>query len=156
VGIISGYRIRTAAEKDLTAILSIEGEVQNPGRWNRREFREELWRPGTTFLVAEGGHPNLLFVAGFLVILSAGADHEVLNLGVQQKHRRRGVGTALMEYFMARAAESGTGRLFLEVRFSNFPARCLYRKLGFQKVGLRRNYYRDPPEDAVIMSRNLW
>lgn len=147
-------RIQSATQRDLPEILAIEQETTNPGRWDLRQFREELRRPATTFLVAKVSIPDSTSIAGFLVVLSMGEEHEILNLGTKSACQRHGIASALLQHFIKIHSGSGRHRLFLEVRRSNLPARRFYRKMGFQPAGIRKKYYRNPPEDAVIMSRN--
>jgi ribosomal-protein-alanine N-acetyltransferase len=71
---------------------------------------------------------------------------------VASSQRRNGLGRDLLRYLSAEAEAAGAIRLMLEVRIGNGAARALYRGLGFQEEGLRRRYYRDPVEDAVLMS----
>jgi ribosomal-protein-alanine N-acetyltransferase len=86
-------------------------------------------------------------VVGFSVWQAAAeGEVELLNLAVAEKARRQGVGRALVEAMTGK-------RIWLEVRVSNERAIRFYESLGFVRRGLRRNYYRDPVEDAVVMSR---
>jgi len=71
---------------------------------------------------------------------------------VASAQRRNGLGRDLLRFLLAEARAAGAIRLLLEVRTGNGAARALYRGLGFQEEGLRRRYYRDPVEDAVLMS----
>jgi ribosomal-protein-alanine N-acetyltransferase len=82
--------------------------------------------------------------------LGAGTGH-LGNLAVVPGRRRRGVARRLLEDLLSRARAEGAGRLTLEVRVSNFAAQGLYRAHGFRLAGLRRRYYRDTGEDALIM-----
>jgi ribosomal-protein-alanine N-acetyltransferase len=74
-----------------------------------------------------------------------------LNLGVDPTWQRQGVGRALVQRVLAVLRRSGVANVFLEVRESNTAARRLYAALGFANVGRRPNYYRLPPEDAVVL-----
>ena len=95
----------------------------------------------------EGESPEVL---AFLVAHRVDAEWELENIVVAAAVRRRGVGTHLLVEFVAHArGEQGSG-IFLEVRESNHSARALYRKVGFQEVGLRKSYYSRPPEDAIL------
>lgn len=80
---------------------------------------------------------------------------EILNLGVVAPWRRRGVGYSLMAVALEEAVQAGAKQAFLEVRESNEAARAFYTALGFTATGHRRGYYRDPPEDALVLSRPL-
>jgi ribosomal-protein-alanine N-acetyltransferase len=89
--------------------------------------------------------------------MSRGAadEEELLLIAVTPDHRGRGVGTTLLQRFIAAAEERGAARLFLEMRDGN-PADSLYRRAGFEPVGRRRNYYRNAakgPLDAITYAR---
>jgi ribosomal-protein-alanine N-acetyltransferase len=90
-------------------------------------------------------------VEGFLVCRRTAEDEcELLNMAVAPERRRHGCGKALLEHVL----ESQPGIWFLEVRASNVAAQSLYESLGFHRSGLRRDYYRSPPEDAIEMSKH--
>ncbi len=78
---------------------------------------------------------------------------ELLNIAVSPDHRREGLGQWLLGALLEEAKERGVERLFLEVREGNAPARGLYERNGFQMIGKRKRYYRNPPEDAILMER---
>jgi ribosomal-protein-alanine N-acetyltransferase len=76
---------------------------------------------------------------------------EILDVAVLPSSRRRGVARFLVSLALRRAARAGAGTAFLEVRAGNSGARALYAGLGFREAGVRRSYYREPVEDAVLM-----
>ena len=78
-----------------------------------------------------------------------------MNVAVHPDYRRRGIGEKLCLALVEALKEKGNHCLTLEVRASNEPAKALYEKIGFQQVGLRKNYYRNPREDACIL-RKEW
>jgi ribosomal-protein-alanine N-acetyltransferase len=90
-------------------------------------------------------------LAGYLVAWLGPGEGHVGNIAVVPAYRRRGVARALLDELLGRARSTGVGRLTLEVRVSNFAAQELYRRQGFRLAGLRRGYYRDSGEDALIM-----
>jgi len=95
-------------------------------------------------------------ILAFLVARRLDAEWELENIVVAETARRRGVGTFLLNELVAQArAEQGSG-IFLEVRASNQSARALYRKAGFEETGLRRSYYSNPPEDAILCRLRLY
>ena len=79
----------------------------------------------------------------------------VNNIAVLPEYRRQGVGKALMKIAILTADAMGTGFISLEVRESNYAAISLYRSLGFEDIGLRRDFYRKPRENALIMTKNF-
>jgi [ribosomal protein S18]-alanine N-acetyltransferase len=74
---------------------------------------------------------------------------------VTKGSRRLGVGTCLLDEFISHVRATGGSRIFLEVRESNRSARALYRRAGFEETGLRKSYYADPPEDAILCRLSL-
>lgn len=86
-----------------------------------------------------------------MVALEAADEGEILNLAVSPAGRRHGLGRALVEQAVATLRERGVGQIYLEVRESNAPARALYAARGFKEVGRRKQYYRRPVEDAIVL-----
>lgn len=91
-------------------------------------------------------------VAGFLIFSSVLDEAEIIEVAVAENLRRAGIASGLMNEIFDWCKKNGIGRIFLEVRESNFPARAYYKKFGFSEDGLRKNYYRNPVENAVLMS----
>lgn len=89
-------------------------------------------------------------IAGF-GLLRCFDDAEVLRIAVRETDRRRGIGRELLSNMIAEAKRRGAGSIFLEVRYGNHAAVELYRKAGFTEEGIRKDYYSDPKEDALIM-----
>jgi len=142
------YRIRPAGTPDLPQVAAIERQVFSDP-WSAGAFVDVLWQ-GTSWVAEAQGH-----VAGYLIGRAAADEAEVLNLAVAPFHRRRGIGTALLEYALLRFREAGARRAFLEVRESNRSAQDFYRTHGFHLVGRRRFYYSRPAEDALILAREM-
>jgi [ribosomal protein S18]-alanine N-acetyltransferase len=105
------------------------------------------------FLVARDSTTDVLL--GFTVAWHVMDEGELANLAVAPQCRRRGIGRALLEAVTIDALGRGTSRLYLEVRESNLAARQLYADAGFEEVGRRKQYYRQPVEDALILRRTL-
>jgi ribosomal-protein-alanine N-acetyltransferase len=114
--------------------------------WAARDFREALGA-ATLFLVSVRAER----VQGYVVARRAADEGEILNLAVAPQNRRQGVGRALARQALEALRTSGAAVVYLEVRESNAAARRLYEGLGFQSVGRRVRYYRDPTEDAVVL-----
>lgn len=91
-------------------------------------------------------------VLGYIGMMHVLDEGYISNVAVSPKYRRRGVGGALIGAIIERGRELGLSFLTLEVRQGNAPARALYARHGFEDVGLRRNYYEKPVEDAVLMT----
>ena len=140
-------RIRDFAEPDLPAVAAIERRIFSDA-WPESFFREELSQAMAWARVVEVEGA----LAGYLVAwVGAGAGH-IGNLGVIPEARRRGVARALLGDLLEHAGAVGAANLTLEVRVSNFAAQALYRAFGFRLAGLRRGYYRDTGEDALVMA----
>ena len=92
-------------------------------------------------------------VAGFLILSNVAGEAEILEVAVSENMRRRGIASELMEEISCWCMENGIERILLEVRVSNLPARAYYKKYDFAEDGVRKNYYRNPVEDAVLMSK---
>ncbi len=93
-------------------------------------------------------------VVGFCAFWLVFDEVHINNVAIRPAWRGQGIGTALLEHVFAAGGELGARRATLEVRASNAGARRLYARLGFQETGIRRNYYTNPIEDAVILWRD--
>ena len=119
--------------------------------WSQQSIASELHNPLSLWLVAQQGQ-TLLGYVGSQTCLD---ETDMMNIAVSPASRRQGVARALIEALVSALRERGSKQLTLEVRASNGPARQLYESLGFLQVGLRKNYYRNPKEDALIL-RKEW
>jgi ribosomal-protein-alanine N-acetyltransferase len=109
-------------------------------------------------LVARRNSPDALTgraLSGYIAARINADELHVNNIGVWPESRRRGVGGALLGAALDLAARCGAAEAVLEVRAGNVPALLLYERFGFAVVGERRNYYREPVEDAKVMTRRL-
>ena len=129
-----GVRVRPAEERDLHQVHSIE-VIAFGDPWSLEGFRDTLENPRARMEVAD--------------------EAEIANLAVSPAARRRGIGALLLLRILDAAATFGAGAVFLEVRESNEAALALYAAQGFTVVGRRKQYYRRPAEDALIMRRTL-
>jgi ribosomal-protein-alanine N-acetyltransferase len=131
-------KIRSAEREDVDAIARIQAESPEGACWEPASYLDH----GCLVAVLADS------VAGFVVARRVGLDEmEILNIAVAPEFRRRGVARALL----AQVLRDRAGRVFLEVRESNTAARTLYAGAGFRVVGVRQNYYREPPEAAIVM-----
>lgn len=119
--------------------------------WSQRSVASELENPLALWLVWEEDGQVLGYVGSQTVL----DETDMMNVAVSAQARRRGIAQALVEALVIRLKQRGSRCLTLEVRASNAPAICLYKKLGFRQVGRRPNYYSHPKEDGLIL-RKEW
>ena len=133
------------AERHLAALAAIEKACFH-APWSETMLREELGKG--IFLVAERDGAAVGYV-GCQTVLDEGY---ITNVAVSPDCRRQGVARALLDELKARAVQAGLSFVTLEVRASNAPAIALYEGAGFVRVGVRKNFYTAPAEDAVLMT----
>ena len=119
--------------------------------WSENSVASELKNKLALWLVAEEEGR----VAGYIGSQTCTDESDVMNVAVHPDFRRRGIAETLVNALVEELSAIGSRCLTLEVRASNVPAISLYEKLGFAEVGRRKNYYRNPREDALIM-RKEW
>ena len=119
--------------------------------WSEKSIASELENALSLWLVAVEGDVVIGYVGSQTVL----GWTDMMNVAVHPDHRRKGVGERLVLALEEALKELESTCLTLEVRASNEPAKALYEKLGFTEVGRRKNYYRNPKEDALIM-RKEW
>ncbi len=141
-----GVGLRAATLGDIPALVAIErASFSDP--WDTRAF--------VSLLSAAASHVQVATeqerVVGYAALVLAADEAELANLAVADAARGRGVGRQLLSWAMARARDAGASAMYLEVRESNTVARALYGSAGFDEIGRRRRYYRDPDEDALVM-----
>lgn len=141
--------LREMMVDDLDAVMEIENELFHMP-WTKEGYFTFLTRPDAMFLVVEE-KGRLLGYCGLLMVLD---EADVTNVAVRKDRQREGIGHFLVESMMRLAADQGIEIIHLEVRAGNKTAIRLYERLGFERDGLRKNYYTDPTEDAILMSWN--
>ena len=143
--------IRPMMEIDLPEVAAVE-QSSYAFPWSENIFRDCL-RVGYTC--------RALDLAGRVIgygIMSVGAgEAHILNVCVRDEFRNLGFGRRLLEHLLERAAATGVGEAFLEVRPSTLAAIRLYQRLGFEQIGIRRGYYQAPDgrEDAIVLKHDL-
>lgn len=169
----AGVVVRPGTELDLDAILTLQGEIEEAPQWSARTWAEvvgeALSGPGSLpvrtrrAFVAAGGdadgtpgsHPRLIgFAVGSLVMRAESDDAlgaELESIAVSDGARRRGAGRALCGAVAEWAHVYGAPWLDLEVRSQDAVARAFYESLGFAATGVRRRYYKNPEDDAILM-----
>ena len=143
------YFIRRMKEDDLAAVLTIEDlSFSNP--WSDNTFRGEIQNTSVSFPLVVVRRPGEE-VVGYIIFWQIRDDVQVNNIAVHPDCRGLGIGEALMRFAIAKVNAAGATFMTLEVRQSNTPALTLYKKLGFEILGTRRNYYTKPGEDACVL-----
>ena len=143
---------RLAGPDDLDAVLAIEeASFNNPT--TREWYEEELKRPEVCFIyvMRTAEYPVAGFCAFWLVVDQA----HINNLAIRPELRGHGLGTYLLESIVTEARHLGATSLMLEVRRSNVAAQRLYARAGFHESGVRKSYYTQPVEDALVLLRKI-
>ncbi|PTL37420.1 ribosomal protein S18-alanine N-acetyltransferase [Alkalicoccus saliphilus] len=140
-------RIRLMDVIDIDGVMEVEAESFTTP-WTREAFHQEIKKNQFAYyFIAESGG-KVIGYCGLWVIVG---DAHITNIAVHPEARRMGVGEGLMEAAVKMARMLGADTLSLEVRVSNEPAQTLYRKFGFENGGIRKRYYTDNNEDALVM-----
>ena len=146
-----GALVRPMLESDLDRVTAIEtASFSTP--WKAATFRTLLDRSGAVLRVLE---TPLLPVAGYAVLWCILDQGELANIAIAPELRDRGLGSFLLDRMTVEARSRGVESLYLEVRVSNFRARAMYGSRGFEEIGVRRDYYEKPREDARILVKRL-
>lgn len=135
---------------DIEAVLAIE-EASFTNPWTREMYVAELANAGISYCYLARGPDGL--VVGFCSFWRVLEELHINNLAVLPGRRREGIATALLSHVLREGARLGAERATLEVRRSNDEARALYNHFGFDVAGVRRAYYTNPIEDALILWR---
>jgi ribosomal-protein-alanine N-acetyltransferase len=144
------YSIEPMRERDLMEVVEIE-ESSGLNRWGYDAYRRELFtNQNSVMIVARNLLPGPA-VIGFFAGWTVEDELHVNNVAAHRDYRRMGVGRSLMEAAIDEARGRGVAQVLLEVRASNESAQQMYRNLEFCFVGRRRDYYRLPTEDALVM-----
>lgn len=135
----------------LPAILDIENAAFTCP-WSQKSFEEAFDSEHITVyaVLAPDG-----CVAGFSCLMAYDDEGEILNIAAHPDMRRQGIGQTLMTAMLTEGAENGVRTFYLEVRESNTAARRLYEKNGFEALGIRKRYYTNPVENAVVMRKTI-
>ena len=137
-------------EKHIPVLAELE-KICFSQPWTYEQLYEELDNRTAHFIVAEADSET----AGYMGIFVVCESSYVSNIAVFPDYRRQGLGKRLIGEAVRIALENGAQSLSLEVRPSNTPAVKLYSSLGFEEVGLRKNFYRNPTEDGLILTKTL-
>lgn len=150
--------IREMTLQDVSAVAAIE-KMCFSLPWSEQSLIDSVKREDTMFLVCEEfdeknsddtGDVNSN-IAGYIGMYLSFDEGDITNVAVSPAHRKKGYGEALVSKAKELAKEKQLEMILLEVRVSNAPAISLYKKMGFEELGIRKNFYEHPVEDAIIM-----
>ena len=136
--------------EDIGTVAAMEREIFSDA-WSEESIRSLVMSELSFSFVAKREGEIVGYFLGSCIV----PEGEVFRLAVSEKHRRRGIGYRLLSGVCDLARECGLEMLFLEVRAQNAPARALYRALVFTEDMTRKGYYKNPPDDAVLMHLEL-
>lgn len=155
-------RLRRAEPEDADRLAALDGECFGTP-WPRDVWMQEITRPFAHVVIAEHAGPLLPVpaddrfggVVGSTCVWVVGDEAHLLRIATHPTLRGRGVGADLLADVLARAEGAGCRQVLLEVARRNRVAIALYEKAGFRTVGERKSYYATPPDDALLMAREL-
>lgn len=145
--------IRGFRAADASAMVEIQRTAEQAAQWQAADYERLSREPGGLILLTQLHDTGAAI--GFLAARVMGEEAELYNLAVAGTHRRRGVGKSLIQEFHQRLAPAGVLRVNCEVRASNGAALNLYRSFGYVRSGVRRNYYANDGEDALLLRCDL-
>jgi ribosomal-protein-alanine N-acetyltransferase len=144
-----------ATVEDSSALAALESECHSHP-WTQGQFREELgYGPPGAVLVLRSPAPSVAAwrgIGAYCVYRLVVEEMHLLNIAVVPPWRRRGIARWLLGFAVGQAGRAGAVRVLLEVRESNVEAQALYADMGFTRLGLRRAYYSEPVENAVVLA----
>lgn len=141
---------RNIEETDVLRVAELESNIFSDA-WTSKSIGDTINHPQAFITVAEEEGA----IAGYCIIYYVLDEGEIARIAVDEGWRRRGVGRGLLDYTCECCREKNVERLLLDVRESNESARAFYKNYGFEEDGIRKNFYAEPREHAVLMSKIL-
>jgi len=159
VATLANLRVRSMQELDIPDIMPVENTIY-PYPWTAGNFRDSLQAGYAGWVVQDRrrGGARVAPMMAYAVVMHVLDEAHLMNLSVAAQFQRRGLGRGLLAWIAESARQRGAVGMFLEVRPSNLSALALYEKAGFQRIGLRRQYYPNGAkgrEDAIVMRSPL-
>lgn len=142
--------IKRMTEEHVDAVALLEKESFSEP-WTKEAFSNTLKDDNYIYLVAL--KENIL--AGYAGCIVSFDEADITNIAVAKEFTNMGIGSFILNLLQQEACKKGAGKMYLEVRKSNENAIHLYGKCGFESMGIRKNFYRKPDEDAIIMAKNI-
>ncbi len=141
--------LRRMEEKDLEQVTSIEKDTFSMP-WNREDFLKSMNNPFHVYVVA--CEKDVIY--GYCGMWGIVGEGQINNVAVKKEFQGKGIGFSLIKFLLEEGYKQGLEAFTLEVRESNLSAIHVYEKAGFENVGIRKNFYDKPKENAVIMWKN--
>ena len=142
--------IREMQEEDAVFVAELENSIFNmntkPG-----SLADECRRDNSVYVVACEGDS----IIGYCTIIASFETADLCNIAVKEDYRKQHIAEMLFEYAVKKCRAKSVERILLEVRESNIPAICFYDKMDFEKIGMRKNYYSNPSENALILQKDI-
>lgn len=138
------YRLMT--EQDIEQVAEIESRIFSIP-WSEKAFMDSLKNENTVYIVA----CNAEEVVGYCGIYMSFEEGDISNVAVKKEYRRKNIAENMLSYLFSSIKQKGVTDVTLEVRETNVAAIKLYEKIGFEEVGIRKNFYEKPTENALIM-----
>lgn len=148
-------------------MMALERQISNAARWSQRQYDEMFpvtddapkrfaWIvESDSATITQNASGEITQTLGFLIAHRIDAEWELENIAVAPSVRRQGIAARLLNELISHASIEHGSAIILEVRESNHPARALYCKLGFEETGLRKSYYSNPREAAILCQLKL-
>lgn len=148
----SDATLRPMTYGDLASVLEIERDLFPEDAWSESMFHAELSHEATRYYLVADDAGEMVGYAG---LFAEGSVGDVQTVAVRPGHWGRGIGRGMLAALLAEAARRGCREIYLEVRADNERAQRLYRRFGFEQVGIRPGYYQQVDADAIVMRRVL-
>ncbi|QHI72655.1 ribosomal protein S18-alanine N-acetyltransferase [Aminipila terrae] len=141
--------IRSAEERDIKSMAELD-KVCFADPWSEESFKSEIMENERAFYIVAETDDKIVGYAGLWAVFDEG---HITNVAVSPAYRRRGIGRAIITVLIETGEGNGLNSFTLEVRESNLPAQNLYKEFSFKPAGIRKGYYLDNGENAIIMWR---
>ena len=132
-------------------VFKVEGECFSHNSWSYNSLLSQINQPNTVIITEYWAEE----IVGYIMATTIPPEAELLKIAVLPKFRGEGIGEKLFSHLITNLKFQGIDKLFLEVRSENFAALNLYKKMGFAQIGIRKKYYKNPSDDAVVMEKLL-
>lgn len=147
----SSVTIRGMLQSDVPTVVRYERQLFTDP-WPTQIFREDIDSPFSYPFVAEVDGE----IAGYAILWVGVDEGHLTNIAVAQKFQRKSIAKRLLTYILRLAASLELAQIILEVRPTNEPAITLYESYGFERLTVRKNYYKNPVEDCLVMRKIIW